>query len=183
MKLYLAVLATFALASAAHAGGIGISAFGGASIPVIQEDNGSGSIFGVRVPVTLLPLLTIEPYYSQTAGGDKDQDAGGVTYTRSGIDVTSFGANAMVTFGTGFVFYPYAGIGTATSKREGLDATSTQYNFGAGLSFSPPAANLAVHVRGELDAVLEEDASSTARKWGNITVGVSYGLFHFPPTP
>lgn len=181
--LYVALLATLASASGAHAASVGVGVFGGASIPVIQEDNGQGTLFGIRIPVSLLPLLTIEPYFGKTSGGDKDQDAGGLTFTRSGIDVTSFGANAMLTFGTGFMLYPYAGIGTAKSERTGLDASSTQYNFGLGLGISPPVANLSVHLRGELASVLEEDASATARKWANVTIGVSYGLLHFPPKP
>ena len=44
---------------------------------------------GVRVPVSLVPLLTLEPYYAKSTGGDKDQEVGGTSFTRSGIDLTS----------------------------------------------------------------------------------------------
>jgi len=178
-----AALALFAFASTASAGGIGIGAFGGVSVPVVQDDNGQGTMLGVRVPVSLIPLLTLEPYYAKTTGGDKDQEVGGTTFTRSGIDLTSYGANVMLTFGSGFQMYPYAGIGTTKSERSGLDASSTGYNFGLGFGISPPALKLAIHLRGELAAVLEEDATQSARKWANVTVGVSYGLLSFPPAP
>ena len=48
-------LALFAFASTASAGGIGIGAFGGASVPLVQDDNGQGTMYGVRVPVSLVP--------------------------------------------------------------------------------------------------------------------------------
>ena len=176
-------LALFAFASTASAGGIGIGAFGGASVPLVQDDNGQGTIYGVRVPVSLVPIFTLEPYYSKSTGGDKDQEVGGSTFTRSGIDLTSYGANLMLAFGTGFQMYPYAGIGTTQSERPGLDASATAYNFGLGFGISPPALKLALHLRGEMAVVREEDATESARKWANVTVGVSYGLFSFPPAP
>ena len=89
----------------------------------------------------------------------------------------------MLTFGTGLQMYPFAGIGTAKAKRPGLDASTTQYNFGLGLGFTPPVIKLSIHVRGELAAVLEPDNSESSRKWANLTVGVSYGLLKFPPVP
>jgi len=179
----LVTLAICALAGTAGAASIGIGAFGGTSIPIVQDDNGNGATFGVRVPVSVIPLLTVEPYFAKSSGGDKDQDVGGITYTRSGIDVTSFGANAMLTFGTGMQMYPFVGIGSAKTKRVGLDATNTQYNFGLGLGFSPPVIKLSIHLRGELASVLEPGNSESARKWANVTLGVSYGLIKFPPVP
>src|ERR1043166_2096434 len=99
-KSLLAALLLLALAPvAARSAPIGLGVFGGASVPLVQDDNGSGSIFGLRAPVNLVPLITVEPYFARTAGGDNDQDVGGITYTRSGIDNTAFGANVLLTFG------------------------------------------------------------------------------------
>jgi len=183
LSVCLVTLAIVTLAGSASAASIGIGAFGGTSVPIVQADNGSGATFGIRVPVSVVPLLTIEPYFAKTNGGDKNQDVNGISYTRSGIDVTSFGANAMLMFGTGLQMYPFVGIGSATAKRPGLDASSTQYNFGLGLGFSPPVIKIAIHVRGELSALLEPDNSESSRKWANLTVGVSYGLLKVPPAP
>jgi hypothetical protein len=183
VRMWVFLLAAVTLASTANAASIGVGVFGGASVPVVQDDNGSGNVFGVRVPVNVVPLLTIEPYFAKTSGGDKDRTIDGITYTRSGIDVTTYGANAMLTFGGALQLYPFAGIGSAKSERAGLDATTTAYNFGLGLGISPPIANLSVHLRGELDAVLEKDLSASSRKWVGVTAGVSYGLLHFPPAP
>lgn len=183
-KRMMCALLALALAPAAvGAATIGIGAFGGASIPIVQDDNGQGTIFGLRVPVSLLPLVTIEPYFAKTSGGEKDQDVEGTTFTREGIDATSFGANAMLNFGAGLRFYPFVGIGSTKLERTGLDATSTTYNMGLGVGFTLPVAKLALDLRGELASVLDEDDSDSARKWANVTVGVSYGLFSFPPVP
>jgi hypothetical protein len=178
-----AALAFFAFASTASAGSIGIGAFGGASVPLVQADNAQGTMFGVRLPLSIIPLFTVEPYYAKSAGGDVSQEVGGSTLTRSGIDLTSYGANLMLTLGTGFQMYPFAGIGTTQAERIGLKASSTGYNFGLGFGISPPALKLALHLRGEMAVVREAGSTESARKWANVTVGVSYGLLSFPPVP
>ena len=160
--------------------GIGVGAFAGTSTPVIQDDNGSGAQFGIRVPVSIVPMFTVEPYFASSSGGDKDQEIGGVTYTRSGIDVTTFGANLLLTFGGGLQFAPYVGVGSNKLERDGLDATETGYTFGLGLRFGLPLAKLALHARGGMNAVLEEGSSETSRKWVDATLGVSYDLFSLP---
>ena len=173
------ILMLFALAilpCAAGATSVGIGAFGGVGVPIIQDDNGQGSLFGARVPVTLLPLVTVEPYYVKTSGASKDQVVDELTYTRSGIDVSGFGANLLLTFGSKFQMYPFAGIGSYKLSRTGLDQTSTAYTFGLGFGLSP-MPKLSIHVRGELAAAVE---GQTSRKWANATVGVSYNIFSTP---
>ena len=183
-KLLSAALLIVALApGAAGAASVGLGVYGGASIPLVQDDNGSGSLFGLRVPVNLVPLLTVEPYFAKTSGGDKSQDVGGISYTRSGIDDTAFGANVLFTFGTGMQLYPFVGVGSNHLKRPGLDATQTGYDFGLGLGFKVPVTGLSVQLRGALNMVTDPGSTETSRKWGEITAGVSYGLLHFPPVP
>jgi opacity protein-like surface antigen len=174
------ILLLFSLAllpCAAGATSVGVGAFGGMSIPIIQDDNGQGTLFGVRVPVSLLSLVTVEPYFAKTSGGDKDQDIEGTTITRSGIDVSGFGANVLLTFGGKIQLYPYAGIGSYALSRPGSeDQTNTAYTFGLGLGISP-MPKLSIHVRGELAAAVDGE---TSRKWANATVGVSYNIFSTP---
>jgi outer membrane protein with beta-barrel domain len=173
----LAALAIISFAGTARAGGIGIGAFGGVSVPVIQDDTDRGSLYGVRVPVSLVPMLTVEPYFASTKGGDVTQDLFGASYTRSGIDVTSYGANLLLTFGGPVQFYPYAGIGSFKLERDGLDVSQTGYNFGLGLGFGLPATGLSLHLRGELAAAVDGDVS---RKWANVTAGLHYNFLKLP---
>lgn len=181
MKRFAALATLVALLSAgpAAAAGIGIGGFGGLSLPVAQDDNGQGSVFGVRVPVSLVPMFTVEPYFSSTSGGEAEETFGGVSYTRSGIDVTGFGANVLLNMGTGLKFYPFGGIGSFQMERPGLDESAMGWTAGLGVGFAPPIAGLAFDLRGELMGVLEDNDESS-RKWANVTLGVTYNLFNFP---
>lgn len=163
-------------AGAAGAGSIGLGAFAGMSIPVLQDDVGRGSLFGLRAPVKIVPLLTVEPYYASSSLGDKDQVIGGFTYTREGFDEKAWGLNAMLTSGGTVQFYPYAGIGQTRLERTGTDLRLTTYNVGLGLAVAP-VPKLAVHLRGELQMAVD---GGTSRKFGNLTLGASYALFSMP---
>jgi hypothetical protein len=173
----LVLFALVLLPGLAAAGSIGIGAFGGVSVPILQDDTAQGSLVGLRAPVALIPLVTVEPYFVKLSGGDKDQDLGGATVTRSGLNVNGWGANVLLSFGGRLQFYPYAGIGTYTLQREALaDQKNTAYTLGLGLGLSP-LPKLSLHVRGELAAAVDGDVS---RKWVNATVGFSYSVFSTP---
>jgi len=111
-------------AGAAFARGVGIGAFAGMSVPVLQEDVDKGNMFGVRVPVNLVPLFTVEPYYASAALGEATESVGGIDYTREGFDEKAYGVNAMLTLGGPVSFYPYAGVGQTSLKRTGFDDCS-----------------------------------------------------------
>jgi len=172
----LALLLLATTAGAASAGSIGLGAFAGMSFPVVQEDVSQGSLFGLRAPVQLIPLVTVEPYWASSSLGDKDEDIGGVTYTREGFDASAFGLNAMLTMGGPVQFYPFVGVGSTKLERTGSDLSLTTYNAGLGLGIAP-MPRLTVHVRGELQIAVDGDAS---RKFGNVSVGASYALFSMP---
>ncbi len=176
-RIFIAVLALALVPAAASAVGVGLGVYGGASFPILQDNAGNGSQFGVRVPVSVIPLVTAEPFFAKSSLGDKEDTFGGVTYKRSGPDVTTFGLNALLNFGGPFQFYPFVGIGSSKIEQEGAsDITETTYDFGLGLGLSP-IPKLSVHVRGEFSAVVTGD---TSRKFGNLTAGVSYALFSVP---
>jgi hypothetical protein len=161
----------------ARAGSIGVGAFAGTSVPIVQADQGNGSIYGLRIPIKLVPAFTVEPFYSSSALGNKTIDiAPGITTTFEGSDVTTYGINALLTLGGPVSFYPFAGIGQATFKRTGQDESFTSYSFGFGLGLSP-APKLTIDFRAEVQAAVEGDVS---RKMGNFTLGASYALFNLP---
>jgi hypothetical protein len=177
-QILVAVLALMLAPGLAHAVSFGVAAFGGTSTPVVQDDTGSGSLFGARVPVNFVPLITVEPYYASTSGGNKDYTAAGLSYTRDGIDVTSYGANVLFEFGTGVRLFPFVGLSSNHLKRSGLDETETGYDFGLGVGFKLPLAGLGADVRGALNMVTDPASSAASRKWAEITVGVSYSFLH-----
>ena len=66
----------------ARAGGLGVGVFGGESYPVLQDDTGNGTLVGVRVPLKLVPFVTIEPWYASSSLSDKVTSVAGLDYTR-----------------------------------------------------------------------------------------------------
>jgi opacity protein-like surface antigen len=179
-RTWWAVFAAVMLAApAARAGTVtlGGSVFGGMSFPVLQDDQGQGSVFGARVPVKLLPLLTVEPFYSVSALGSKTLETSpGFSVTREGSDVTTYGVNVVFPFGTTTLFYPYAGIGGARFERNAEDESFTSYDVGLGLGF-PVMPKMSLDVRGELQAA---SSGETSRKMFNVTLGASYSIFSTP---
>jgi opacity protein-like surface antigen len=171
--LAFALAATLLTAGLAHAGNVGLGAFGGMSIPVLQEDQDQGSVYGLRIPLNFTPLLTVEPFWSTSGLGDKTVNVGGVDFTREGSDVTTYGANVLLSTSGPMRFYPYAGIGSVKFERSGQDDSYTSYHFGLGLGFTP-APKMSLDIRAELQAAVKDDIS---RKMANITVGASYALF------
>jgi hypothetical protein len=164
------------IASAANARSLGVSGFAGMSIPIVQDDNGSGPIFGLRVPVQVLNHVTLEPFFASTNNGDASLDIGGVSATRSGFDVTSFGANALLTFGNGFRFYPFVGISSNSLKRTGSDTRSLT-GFGGGLGIGiAPTSRIALHIRGEATSM---KSGGSGRLFAMVTGGVSYTIRSF----
>jgi len=176
-RIFVALLALALVPTAASAIGIGLGVYGGPSFPILQSNAGNGAQFGVRVPVSVVPLLTAEPFFAKSSLGDKEDTFGGVTYTRSGPDVTTFGLNALLNFGGPFQFYPFVGLGSSKIEQNGAeDVTETTYDFGLGFGLSP-IPKLSAHIRAEFVAIVTGD---TSRKFGNINVGVSYALFSVP---
>jgi hypothetical protein len=168
------------LAAPARPASIGAGVFGGASIPIVQEDTGSGPQFGIRVPVNLVPLLTIEPFFARSGLGDVTETFGGIEYQRSGFDVNAFGVNLIVG-GAGLVgglpFYPFAGIASHSLSRDGSDdIKEVGYELGLGVGFSVPPG-VGINVRGGFDIVVTGD---TSRKFINATLGLSYKLAGLP---
>ena len=176
-RIFVALLALALVPAPAGAIGVGLGVYGGPSFPILQDNAGNGGLFGVRVPVSIIPLVSAEGYFAKSSLGDKEDTFAGVTYTRSGPDVTTFGVNGMLSFGGPFQFYPIVGIGSTKIEQSGVDdVTKASFNFGLGLGLSP-IPKLSVHVRAEMNSVVTGD---TSRKFGNVTAGVSYALFSVP---
>lgn len=178
-RVFVAILGLALAATMAQAADIGVGPYGGISIPVLNDLSKQGSAFGIRVPVNLIPLLTVEPFYASTSLGDAEENFGTpITYTRDGGKTSGFGVSALFTFGTGiFKFYPVVGLGSYTFEREGAeDISDVGYNFGLGFGVSP-IPKLTVNLRGELNMITNGD---TAVKAANATLGATYAVFSLP---
>jgi opacity protein-like surface antigen len=124
----------------AHAGGFGVGAYGGLNIPVLQDDQGSGKIFGFKFRLKALPFLTLEPnlnFASYGAPEPDDFDAG-----IDGAKVTSYGVDGTLgstTPGVGFKPYFVGGIGFySVSQPDEISEfveDETNFGFSGGLGF------------------------------------------------
>lgn len=173
-KWILAAALGVCCASAAHATGVGAGVYAGLSYPIIQEDVSNGTVIGLRAPVTLVPLITAEPYYASSSLGDKEETLGGISYTREGFDEKAYGLNVILgnPTGMGFRFYPIVGIGKVKLERTGTNIDETGYNVGLGIGIGA-TPKISLQVRGELQLVKTGD---TSRKFGNATAGLTYSL-------
>ena len=166
------------IAPRAHAVTVGIGAYGGTSVSVIQQDNKGGGIFGARLPVSLIPLFTIEPYFATSSGGKLTKVFGDHSYTRSGFDQKVFGANLLfgsAIAGRGIKFMNSLGISSNKLTRAGsTDISEMGYSEGLGLGVGV-TPEIALIVRGDLSLV---KTGETSRKFANATINLYYTLIH-----
>jgi len=175
-KGFIAALLLLALIPcAAGAVGIGVNAFGGANFPVFMENAKPGPVYGIRIPVRLIPMITLEPYFSTSSLGDVSEDFPGLgTQTRDGGIYSAYGVNAALTAGgTGFRIFPYAGIGAGKYEQTGVtNLTGTAADAGLGFDFGL-LPSMSLDIRGEFDALL---TGGTTRKFASATAGLTYRL-------
>lgn len=165
--------------SAAAAGKFSVGGFAGLNIPLAQEDMGNGTLFGVKGRITLLPFLGVEPNFVFSKYGDKDHDVNGVTMTRKGGEITSFGVDAVFGTFSGFSqtrFYGLVGINSNTLKRDALpDQTRMGLSFGAGIEFLP-ADVFGIELRARIHSISLDGGG------GRNNLELSAGLnYHFGP--
>ena len=175
--LLVALLALALLSGAASAAQIGLGAYGGINVPVLNDLSKQGTDFGIRVPIKLGDLFSVEGFYSQSMLGDVEQTYGASSYTRDGGDLKAFGANALLTVGEGFRVFPFAGVGSYRLTRSGSeDVSDMGFQVGLGLGFLPDPAveRLTIDIRGEVDMMVTDQ---TSQKFAKATAGVSYLFF------
>ena len=165
-------------AGAAHAAGIGVGAFGGTSIPVVQEDAKTGALYGVRLPVTVVPLLRLEPFWATNAAGRRRGDVRwpdlhsrrrrdfGLRAERHARDRRARCASTR----------SRASARTGSCARRRTTARRSATTPGSGLGLSP-LPGLEVDLRAEFVVITLD---GTSRKVVNVTLGASYRFLNLP---
>lgn len=172
-KIILSGVLLLALASSGFATGVGIGGFGGVSIPIIQEDQGNGTVFGLRAKLKLIPGFTIEPVLGFNKFGDADSDFG----TREGSKVTYYGVD-LILGGMGAPIGPrvyLVGGGAFYSFSRDYDEDESRLGLSAGLGIEIGLGKtLGLDFRGKFHLVTQDGGGS--RKMANITAGLNYYL-------
>jgi long-subunit fatty acid transport protein len=156
------------------AAGFGVGGFGGISIPIIQEDQSSGTTFGIKGKFKMIPGVALEPNISFGKYGDAEFAFG----TRPGSKVTSYGVDCIL--GGGFGEKPgvrmYGIIGAAayaTSRDYDDDATKLGWSTGLGFEINL-STRVGLDLRGQVHVISSEGGGS--KKSATITGGLNFYL-------
>jgi hypothetical protein len=171
-KLFWGAMICVILVSSASAAGIGIGAYGGPAIPIFQDDQGNGIVFGGKAKLDLIPGFAFEPNINFLTYGDATFDFG----SREGSKVTYFGADIL--FGgaglpVGPKVYLIGGAGLYSVSRDN-DEDYSDFGFNAGLGIELGfGGGIALDVRGKAHFIMFEGAS---KKFVTVTGGLNYYL-------
>lgn len=174
--LVFAMLACALSAASASAASVSLGIAAGITSPNETIDGDNGSNFSVSAPVRLVPLVTVEPFYSRSKLGDQDVSVPPVSLVLTGATFSTFGARVALTFGGPVTVYPYLGVGYTTSKHLGFKESGMSYLGGLGLG-------VAIVPKLRLDARAEQHTVSLdtgSRGMVNLSVGVSTPILSLP---
>lgn len=180
-RLFVAHLAIFILAFGASPSSAGsnlsIGVYGGQNIPLLQDDAGSGNVWGVRGGYAL-SIVTLQPYASFSSLGDYNVTSVLGTSTFAGGDLTMYGLDATLGgAGAGFGVYLLGGIGSYKLSFDGdfpLEETAIGYAGGLGLRLAMTGSPLSIDARAKV-AILPLDGGGS-RTYFLPTVGISYSF-------
>lgn len=156
---------------------LGVGGFAGFSIPLVQDDQESGTEFGLRVRYGLGQLFVLEPYVSFVKWGAPDQ-IDGIDFGIAGSKVTAFGLEASLgnlpgKMGVSPFFF--AGVGSFKVKNDdtGYDQSKLGLSggLGIGIGVSP---KFGLDFRGKFMVAPQEEGGS--KKAVGVTVGLNYNF-------
>lgn len=183
MKIKLAAFLIVLIAVPAFAiGDIAVGPFYGMTIPIVNDQVKSGSLFGVQGRVSLIPMLSIGAHFhSRTFGNPSytffEGTPNETTMETDGGKVSSLGVDAFLGKtggGTGMNFYFMGSFGTYKWTRDNQeDQSKTAFAIGPGLEFVLP---MKIGIEGR--AMFEVASTGNDGTWKNVLwlVAVNYHI-------
>ncbi len=173
MVVLLLLVSALLVAPTVEATGLGVGAFGGVSIPIVQKDAAQGIVAGAHVRLSLIGMLGVEPNFTYMKDGDwKVDDLPGVTF--KGSKVSAYGVNLILGGAGPFAgvrFFPFIGGKIYNLKKPELNSDSQiGWNLGVGLEFGIGNLGIEARAAGELMKLKPKGS----RKWAHITAGLNY---------
>ncbi len=162
----------------AQAPAFGVGASGGINVPIIQDDQESGSIFEIRGRLEAVPFLVVEPKLSFASYGSPDT-FNDVVWDIDGSKLVMYGVDGVLSGGmSGVGFKPFfvGGIGFYNIKNDDTEAfleSKTKFGWSAGVGFALGLSpQLDLDVRGKLHVIMHEGSSS--KKSAALIGGVNF---------
>ena len=176
---FFSLLLMAGVASEALGTKIGIGGFAGMNIPIVQEDAGTGSLFGLKARMSLIPHLGAEVYFTKLNQGDASVEVHGKEMGRGdGGSFNSFGLNLVLgsmSTDVGAHFHIVGGIGSYSMSKEGvLDESRFGFNFGPEVEIGLGKVSIEI---GSKAHIISLDGGGSRK-----SVGISGGLnYYFGP--
>ncbi len=154
---------------------IGIGAFGGMNMPILQDDQGNGTVFGIKAKVKIIPIILLEPNITFGKWGEPDPVDG--VDLPSGSKISSFGIDAILGGSPGAAgikpfFLAGAGIYTVKNDDTGYDESKLGYSAGLGIGIGV-GPKMDIDISGKAIFAPQEGG---AKKAVFITGGLTYYL-------
>ncbi|MBI5060535.1 hypothetical protein HZB60_12240 [candidate division KSB1 bacterium] len=167
-------------ASAAYP--LGVTAFGGYDMPVIQDDVGAGPLFGIGVRGNVWKLFHGELYFRSTSQGDVDEDLEfgnqTETVTYAGGTLTGFGLNLLLANKNPVNVWPYFMVGVSSNSLSPgasfkQDETLSGINGGLGTGINLYDRKIYLDVNTSLLVMPFHDNNASRKNW-QTRLGVQY---------
>jgi len=154
------------LVSLAHAQTpkFGIGAFGGLNMPILQDDQGNGTVFGLKAKLKMIPMILLEPNITFGKWGDPDPVDG--VELASGSKINSYGVDAILGGSPGMAgvkpfFLVGAAIFSVKNDDTGFDESKLGYSAGLGISIGG-GPKVDIDIAGKMVFAVQESGSKKA---------------------
>ena len=140
LKFTLMLAALFLLAGQAESAQIGVGAFWGKNLPIVQEDASLDKLYGFKLILIPFSFVALEPNFTYSGMGQATLNIGGTSMTRDGGQIKSYGIDLLLgNFSSRFFhIYLLGGLSKSTLQKESLpDFNKTAFNAGVGLEITP----------------------------------------------
>jgi hypothetical protein len=165
---------------------LGVGAFGGWDMPLVQQDIGSGPMYGVALRGHIIAFLHGQLVFRASAQGDQDKTVtpmgqSSLVATLQGGSLTGFGANLLLAGRKPAMIWPYGFIGISTNKfAPGKRDSETFFgsSWGGGLSVSLYRKLIFADINTSLLVMPIENNSASRKNW-QTGIGLVY-FFQIP---
>jgi opacity protein-like surface antigen len=161
---------------------LGITAYSGFDVPVIQTDVGSGPMYGLAVRGNIWKFVHGELFFRGTSQGDVTEDAPFGDQTESitfkGGSLTGFGLNVLLAAKNPVSVWPYGLIGISSNTLKHGDSykekkTLVGYSFGGGLGINLYDKMLYLDINTALLVMPFHDNKASRKNWQS-RAGIQY---------